>query len=120
MKNLIKKILKEENEWAWVSDTNILNTIPNEKLVQLTEEEKETINYIFESEIYWSERYGCNPIIEITNIEFDEDDDWVNGVFMGVKRTIGLSFKITCTNKNETTHLHATINRDDLNDYEVA
>ena len=121
MKNLIRHILKEGfDDFDWVNDVNILNTIPNEKLVQLTEEEKETINYIFESEVYWSERYGCTPLIEITNVEFDEDDDWVNGVFMGIKRTIGISFTISCTNKNEITHLHATIDRDNLDDYEVA
>ena len=125
MKNIIKKVLREEiNDFEWVNnENNPWENIPQEDMDQLTEREKKLINSIFEEEDYWSRYHGCRPRFQITNLEFDEYDEWWGGVNRGLKRKINLCFNSICDNDDselsKETYLCATIDRDTL-DYNVA
>jgi hypothetical protein len=120
LKKSIKKILKEEFDWI-ESEINPWSNIPEDDMNQLTSDERDIIVNIMETETYWNEREGCKPKYEITDLEFDEYDDWYGGVNHGLKRMIKLCFTTTCENQNynNKTYLCATINRNTL-DYHVA
>jgi hypothetical protein len=119
----IKRIIREEMEdFDWVkNENNPWEDIPQEQIEQLTEREVRLINSIFEEEVYWSKIYDCEPRFEITNLSFEEDEEWSSGVFRGIRRTIDICFNTICDNQtyNNITYLCATIDRDTL-DYNVA
>jgi hypothetical protein len=121
----IKKIIREEVEdFEWITnENNPWENIPQQDMDQLTEREKKLINNIFEEEDYWQRYHGCQPRFQITNLDFDEYDEWWGGVNRGVKRKINLYFNSICDNDDselgKESYLCATIDRDTL-DYSVA
>jgi hypothetical protein len=120
----IKKIIREEVEdFEWITnENNPWENIPQQDMDQLTEREKKLINNIFEEEDYWQRYHGCQPRFQITNLDFDEYDEWWGGVNSGVKRKINLCFNSICDNDDselgKESYLCATIDRDTL-DYNV-
>ena len=106
----IKRIIREEiDDMQWIQDVNDPWENINPKLIsQLTNEESDLIEDVFESEKREHGYYGCDPIYKITDLIFQENSDYLEEVV--------IPFEVRCedgSNKG-TSYITLWINRDTL------
>jgi hypothetical protein len=110
MKHIIRKALKEEmDDMQWIQDVNDPWENINPKLIsQLTNEESDLIEDVFESEKREHGYYGCDPIYKITDLIFQER--------YRHSEEVVIPFEVRCedgSNKG-TSYITLWINRDTL------